>query len=1262
MKNIALFLSSTFADMQSERDIIREKVTPELADAVRELGANVEFIDLRWGINTSGEDEKTSSQKIIYTCFDEIKRTDPYFVILLGERYGWVPPREDVIAALSAEKLGDDPAFENKSITEMEIAFAFHYYKNTDRCLFYFREPVDYGEDEKAKNLYVSHGEEREKLEALKTMIKASHPDKVFTYKASWNEKTQSIDGLSDFERDITKRISDLLVADHADSETRDPVKDSLTVHETFVDMASVGFAGRKNELAAMKNFVDGKNEALLVCGNSGSGKSKLLARFAKELSEKGVQCLSFFTNADNRSSTVESMLRLFVYKLFLLAGVKPPDDLVEYDEETLRKKFYELVNAASADRQLVIVVDAINQLARTESEYKLKWLNLYAMSSNVKVVMSCTTDYYQYDYARAVCDQRLDLDYFSSEDIRLVTEQFFRINHKEAIPEIVDAIAVKDGKNNPCRMPIYLLTLLQQLNNIGADDFKKIEQRKAAGEKADVAIVNYLTEMIRLSPPTVEKQLFALIETTKKKIGKDRCETIVSAIANSVYGMPENLLDDVSSCLGQKFQSAEFSYFRKLFRSNLIQRETGAWDFNHNLVKKYCKEYFANTGTEKFVIDAVCTVLDERPSDEIKNTEYARFCALAERTEKCAAYLDDAGEPAAKALVAEMQNPEISCDKWNGFFNDAGHSDSVREFLLGQLRAGSLSAKTSESFVNSALNLAYSQFKEDKIAKAQTALAFYVALGDLAVKYGYLGYAEDCLKMANDLNRIVGGNAMDTARILSKLSECCYMQGKTFAKNKYAKECRTLLKSALNSGDEAVARALVAQYYGECAKKAESFFRSSKYFDIRILGSEKILLETPLSEEGRDAISLFTVGMAALTPFRKKADCPKALATCRSNAEKDGFIGAENCFALSEYYGKKDAETSQRYVEEAQSKLRSSLLEEETPEKLKLYEKVLSSLVVINAAHKTDASELKRERASVLKKIIAQDFDYEYVRMYIDLASENKRGDVVSREELADAKSARKSLLRGNVSVEQKMVNKLFRLAVFIVFSFYFIIPQIPIAFFGNWVTDIFSTGGLARDVVSLYTNYLSAAFQGTINTCLCMCLYGVICFLQRGTEYRMKRAWLKRSAFFFVAMTVLTVLYAVMYYLLQQMLLSSVSPVSQVKYTYNIGMEFCLLMLLCAEFVEFTGKEYRFGSAVKEYSRFVLDFNKKITDTLVRAAFLVAVTVAYILLNNELQMIFMVMPNWMFIVFASVIAVAMTARIIRLVVLKHKAGKLYG
>ena len=73
MNNVVIFLSSTFADMQKERDLIREKIAPDLADFTQRYGINLEFVDLRWGIDTGGIDENEANSKILRTCFDEIK-------------------------------------------------------------------------------------------------------------------------------------------------------------------------------------------------------------------------------------------------------------------------------------------------------------------------------------------------------------------------------------------------------------------------------------------------------------------------------------------------------------------------------------------------------------------------------------------------------------------------------------------------------------------------------------------------------------------------------------------------------------------------------------------------------------------------------------------------------------------------------------------------------------------------------------------------------------------------------------------------------------------------------------------------------------------------------------------------------------------------------------------------------------------------------------------------------------------------------------
>ena len=51
-KNIKIFLSSTFRDMDAERDAIMNRVYPAVAQQLAPHNIHFDFIDLRWGVRT----------------------------------------------------------------------------------------------------------------------------------------------------------------------------------------------------------------------------------------------------------------------------------------------------------------------------------------------------------------------------------------------------------------------------------------------------------------------------------------------------------------------------------------------------------------------------------------------------------------------------------------------------------------------------------------------------------------------------------------------------------------------------------------------------------------------------------------------------------------------------------------------------------------------------------------------------------------------------------------------------------------------------------------------------------------------------------------------------------------------------------------------------------------------------------------------------------------------------------------------------------
>ncbi|MES3020289.1 MAG: DUF4062 domain-containing protein [Pseudomonadota bacterium] len=127
-----VFLSSTFRDMAVERTHLIRTVFPRLKRLAQQHGITLQEIDLRWGVTT----EQVERGETVAICLDEIDRCrdyPPFFIGMLGERYGWIPDG-DALDALDrhARYRGSDGANveirrrareDGLSLTEMEIRY-----------------------------------------------------------------------------------------------------------------------------------------------------------------------------------------------------------------------------------------------------------------------------------------------------------------------------------------------------------------------------------------------------------------------------------------------------------------------------------------------------------------------------------------------------------------------------------------------------------------------------------------------------------------------------------------------------------------------------------------------------------------------------------------------------------------------------------------------------------------------------------------------------------------------------------------------------------------------------------------------------------------------------------------------------------------------------------------------------------------------------------------------------------------------------------
>ena len=132
---IRVFLSSTFADMDKERSYFNEVIVPKLNRICAERGVSFFSVDLRWGIT----EEDQVDGKVLPICLSEIDKCRPYFIGILGNRYG-------SILNTVPENVGSTIPWligkEGHSITELEMLYAVleHNDEQTlSNCAFYLR-------------------------------------------------------------------------------------------------------------------------------------------------------------------------------------------------------------------------------------------------------------------------------------------------------------------------------------------------------------------------------------------------------------------------------------------------------------------------------------------------------------------------------------------------------------------------------------------------------------------------------------------------------------------------------------------------------------------------------------------------------------------------------------------------------------------------------------------------------------------------------------------------------------------------------------------------------------------------------------------------------------------------------------------------------------------------------------------------------------------------------------------------------------------
>ena len=490
-RQIRVFISSTFQDMQDERDYLMKRTFPKLRKLAAERDVTLTELDLRWGIT----EEEAKTGKVVEICLREIENSIPFFIGVIGNRYGWVPEKKDIGVNVT-ERFKDVNNYLKRhlSVTEMEMQFGVLQRKEDMHAYFYIKE----GEDKE-------NADNPEMLERLKKEVKASRYPST-TYSSPENLGIQ-----------VEHAFRTLLDRIFPEGHLSELEKERIGQRSFMRQLCQNYIRDDKNFQALNEWMDDWEKHQLVVTGASGLGKSSLIANWLKEkLSDenRGYNIIYHFTGNGGSESNKEHIMKVLIDEINDVYGWTSNERPNKFLIDVLKDVFKKV--ASEGRKPLLIVIDAINQIVDIENAKQLYWLPV--PTKNIKILFSTLED----DLTMEVLKNRNYPIYFlkplTIERRQNLINSYLQLFGKSLTAYQIEGIS-KDPK---CENTLVLKTLLDELINFGVY------------ELLDKYVKDYL------SPNTIDDFYQLVLNNYEREFGKEIVEKSLIIISISHWGITE--------------------------------------------------------------------------------------------------------------------------------------------------------------------------------------------------------------------------------------------------------------------------------------------------------------------------------------------------------------------------------------------------------------------------------------------------------------------------------------------------------------------------------------------------------------------------------------------------------------------------------------------------------------------------------------------------------------------------------------------------
>ena len=531
-RQIRVFISSTFQDMQDERDYLMKHTFPILRKLASERDVTLTELDLRWGIT----EEEAKSGKVVEICLREIENSIPFFIGIIGNRYGWVPEKKDLSENVTERFTAVNNYLERHlSVTEMEMQFGVLQRKEDMHAYFYIKE----GEES-------SKADNPEMLERLKKEVQASrYPSTTYSSPEDLGIQVQQA---------FTTLLDQLFPEGHLSELEKERIG-----QRSFLNQLCQNYIRDDKNFQVLDEWMqDWDRHQMVVTGASGLGKSALIANWLKEnLSDehRDYNIIYHFTGNGGSESHHEHIMKVLSDEINDVYGWEEEEK--EESNKSQKDKLNDLFLkvASEGKKPLLIVLDAINQIIDTDNAKLLNWLPI--PPRNIKILFSTLEDDRTMEVFRNRHYPEFVLQPLDAEKRRQLATGYLWLYRKKLTETQIERIVTDKQSENT----LVLKTLLDELINYGV--FEKLDER-----------IDYY-----LLPDTIEDFYQALLQSYEEDFGKDFVKQILSLIAVSRNGLSEDEILAITN-----YKQLHWSQFYCAFASHL-NAKNGLISFSHRYV-----------------------------------------------------------------------------------------------------------------------------------------------------------------------------------------------------------------------------------------------------------------------------------------------------------------------------------------------------------------------------------------------------------------------------------------------------------------------------------------------------------------------------------------------------------------------------------------------------------------------------------------------------------------------------------------------------